>query len=92
MIVAAILVKAVIMDSGSLKDKRSAVNSIKLRIRNKFNVSVAEVGGYERLNYTEIGIAALSGENRLTEEMLNKCVELINSDYRMEITEVVRVI
>lgn len=91
MIISAIVVKAIIIDSGSLKDKRSAVNSLKQRIKNKFNVSIAEVGGLDRYNYTELGIAGISTENRMLDEMLSKCVDLIISDYRMEVTEVVRI-
>lgn len=43
MIIAVIYFEIHIPQAQSLKEKRSAVNSIKKKIRNKFNVSVAEI-------------------------------------------------
>ncbi|MBL8222124.1 MAG: DUF503 domain-containing protein, partial [Bryobacterales bacterium] len=34
-------------DSHSLKDKRSVVKGLKDRLRHRFNVSVAEIGGHD---------------------------------------------
>lgn len=79
-------------DSHSLKAKRGVVKSIKQKIRNKFNVAIAEVGGLDRHNYAEIGISAVGGESRFVEEQINKAVNFIESDFRVEVIDVSRVI
>ena len=42
-----------IPESQSLKEKRRVVKSITSRIRNQFNISVAEVGDYDRSRVTD---------------------------------------
>ena len=47
MVVGILELKIVIRDARSLKDKRRVIKSLKDRIRNDFNVSIAEVGDME---------------------------------------------
>ncbi|HEC82890.1 MAG TPA: DUF503 domain-containing protein, partial [Firmicutes bacterium] len=47
MVVCTCLVSLHIPDSGSLKAKRLVIRRLKDRIRNKFNVSVAEVDDFD---------------------------------------------
>ncbi len=61
-------------ESGSLKDKRQVVRSLAQRIRNKFHVSVAEVGDNEKWQIATIGIACVSNSHRHCEEMLDEIV------------------
>ncbi|MBW1694951.1 MAG: DUF503 domain-containing protein [Deltaproteobacteria bacterium] len=51
-------------DCRSLKGKRKIVKSIIARLRNNFNVSVAEVGSNDVYQRAEIGFA-LVGNNRI---------------------------
>ena len=44
----------------SLKDKRSILKSVLRRIRNEFNVSIAEVGHHDSWHSAQIGIATVS--------------------------------
>ena len=81
-----------IPDSGSLKSKRSVVKGLKDRIRSRFNVSVAEVGGNELWQRATIGIASVSGDRGHAGEVLDKVMDLLRSttsaeiiDYRIEI-------
>jgi uncharacterized protein YlxP (DUF503 family) len=46
----------------SLKEKRHAVKTLTSSVRNKFNVSVAEVDHHDLWQRTAIGVAAVSGE------------------------------
>jgi uncharacterized protein YlxP (DUF503 family) len=91
-VVSAITIKILIHDSGSLKSKRNVVKSIKERLKNRFNIAVAEVGDLERLNYAEIGIATIGNDNRLLEETLQNVVRFLENDYRFELLETVRII
>jgi len=92
MIVSAVLIKLLVTDSRSLKERRAVVNSLKQRMKNKFNLSIAELDGGEKLNYCEIGIAAVGSESRLVEETVSKAVNFIESDMRVEVFDVVRIV
>ena len=59
MVVAAALVELHVHGSHSLKEKRGVVQSIKQRLRNRFNVAVAEVGGQETWQIAVIGLATV---------------------------------
>ena len=63
MIVGAAVVEIHVHESQSLKSKRGVVRSISRRTRNRFNLSVAEVGGQDTWQRSVIGLAA-SGSNR----------------------------
>ena len=61
-------------ESGSLKDKRQVVRSLSQRIRNKFQVSVAEVGDNDVWQIATIGVACVTNTHRHCEEMLDEIV------------------
>jgi hypothetical protein len=64
-------------ESGSLKDKRQVVRSLAQRIRNKFQVSVAEVGTNEAWQIATIGVACVTNTHRHCEEMLDEIVAYV---------------
>jgi hypothetical protein len=67
-----------IPDSHSLKDKRRVVKSIKDRLMNEFNVSVAEIGeDLDKLQVGEIGIVSVSNEKPHLERRLQKVIDYI---------------
>jgi predicted Kef-type K+ transport protein len=63
-------------ESGSLKDKRQVVRSTAQRIRNKFQVSVAEVGDNDAWQIATLGVACVTNTHRHCEEMLDEIVAL----------------
>lgn len=79
--------------SHSLKDKRRVVKSILARLRNQFNVSIAEVDANDVWQSAVLGIACVSNDARYVHALLTKAVESIaNSrldadvaDYKIEI-------
>jgi len=72
----------------SLKGKRQVLKSIITRVRNKFNVSVAEVDNHDRWQLATIGICCVSNDNRYTNEVLSKVVDfVINSRFEVEILD-----
>jgi uncharacterized protein len=89
-------VKLRLPDNLSLKGKRQVVKSITARLKNKFNVSVAEVEDNDLWQLATIGICFVSNDKRFTNEVLSKAVELVvNSqgdfemlDYEIEILTV----
>ena len=61
----------------SLKGKRRVLKSITSRIRNKFNVSVAEVDDHELWQLATLGVCCVSNNKRYTNEVLSKVVDFI---------------
>ena len=59
MVVGAAQVELHVHASHSLKEKRGVVRSIVRRVRNEFNVAVAEVGGQDTWQRTVLGLAAV---------------------------------
>ena len=55
-------VRLLLRESRSLKDKRQVVRSIKDRLHNEFNVSVAEVEALEHRQLIVLGLAMVSNE------------------------------
>lgn len=58
MVVGAALVELHVHGSRSLKQKRGVVRSISQRVRNRFNVSIAEVGGQDTWQRAVLGLSA----------------------------------
>mgnify|MGYP001059416864 CR=1 FL=1 len=56
----------------SLKEKRRVLNSVKQRMRNTFNVSVAEVDLNNSLGYAELGIALVTNSRSHGEGVMQK--------------------
>ncbi len=56
--------------SHSLKDKRQVVRSLKDRLRQRFNVSVAETDGQETWQRATVTVVTVSGERAYAEEAL----------------------
>ena len=54
----------------SLKEKRHVVRSLKDRLRNKFNVSVAEIGDQDVHNSSVIAAATVSPSRPFAEKVL----------------------
>ena len=75
--------------SNSLKHKRMVLNSFKSKIRNNFNVSVAEVDNSDKWQRAKVAISHISSEKahmlKVMEKLLNfveafNGVELLNHE------------
>jgi hypothetical protein len=58
----------------NLKDKRRALKSFKDRLRNRFNVSVAEVDMQDHLRLAVLTVAMVSNDHRYVEGALQQIV------------------
>lgn len=72
-------------ESGSLKSKRVVLSSLKKRIRNKFNVSVSEVGNNDKWQRISLGISLITNERKFIDSTMSEICKLINRDGRVEI-------
>jgi len=67
-------------ENSSLKGKRMVVKSIAQRVRNRFNVAVAEVDTQDAWQIATLGIVCVSDDRRHTNEVLSKVLEFIESE------------
>ncbi len=74
-----------IPESDSLKDKRQILRSLLETMRNKFNVSAAEIGENDTWRRAEIGIACIGNSESLVNTILNKTIEHIERNPRVGI-------
>lgn len=59
-------------ESGSLKEKRVVLRSIKDKIRNNFNVSISESDNHDKWQLATFGIACVANDKRYLDGVLNK--------------------
>lgn len=64
----------------SLKDKRQIVTSLKDRLHQRFNVSVAETNHQDLWQRAELSCCVVSGSRRHAEEVLGAADRLVASD------------
>ncbi len=62
MVVGSLRVRLLIREARSLKDKRQVVQSVKDRLRDRFNVSVAEVEAQDNRQMAVLGVAMVGAE------------------------------
>jgi len=63
----------------SLKDKRQVVRSFKERVKARLSVSIAEVGHHDKLQRATFGVAVVSGDAVVCEELLGRVTSLAGS-------------
>lgn len=74
-----------LMGSASLKEKRRIVRSIIERLKSRYNISIAEVGHLKALRRTALGLALVSNETVYLERMLNKIINFVEGDPRVQL-------
>ncbi len=80
----------------SLKGKRQVLKSITSRVRNKFDVAVAEVDDNDNWQLATIGICCISNNKRHSNQVLSRVVNFIEGarfeaeilDYEIELIDV----
>ena len=64
-------------ENGSLKGKRQLLRSLTTRLRNKFNVAVAEVDDNDRWQIATIGVSCVSNDARHARAQLDRVVGFV---------------
>jgi len=77
MTVGTLEIQIVIRSSFSLKDKRRVVKSLKDRLRNRFNVSVAEVRSQDSRRKAVLGVAMAGTDQRYLDGALNRVLHFV---------------
>lgn len=87
MVVGNMKIELYLHENHSLKGKRKIVKSIVGRVKNKFNVSIAEVGSNDKWQRIEIGVSAVGNDRRHIDSSLNNVLGFIDSLFLAEIVD-----
>lgn len=87
MIVGAALIELHVHGSHSLKAKRGVVKSLSARVRNRFNVSVAEVGGQDTWQRAVLGVSACGNEPQRVRQVLERVIDFVEDQHLAELRE-----
>jgi uncharacterized protein YlxP (DUF503 family) len=87
MIVGLCEIELSIPESHSLKDKRQILRSLLERLRNQFNVSIAEVDRMDSWQRATVGVASVSNETKHSVQVLNKVMDAIRSNPRVVVVD-----
>ncbi len=79
-----------IPQSRSLKAKRQVLNQIKDKLRNKFNISLAEVDDNDLWQRATIGIAAVTNSHQHLDQILTQVENAIASNPNIVLVDVER--
>ena len=75
-------------ENSSLKGKRQVVKAIIARIRNKFDIAVAEVDDNDLWQISTIGICCVSNDKRHANQVLSRVVDfVVGSHFDVEILD-----
>jgi hypothetical protein len=79
MIVGVCTVELFIPEGHSLKGKRQVLQSLKNRLREKFNISVAEVGEQDLWQKSILGLACVANESVHVNQVLEQALNVIRA-------------
>ena len=78
--------ECIIYDVQSLKEKRAVLRRVVTRLKQKYNISVAEVDYQNVWQRTKLGIVAITAERTATEQELHRSLQFIDSFPEIERT------
>jgi len=87
MTVGVLEIRLAIREARDLKGKRRILKSLKDRIRNRFNVSVAEVGRQEAHQYSDLAVAVAATDRRFADQVLSQVVNLVRTFARVQMVD-----
>jgi uncharacterized protein YlxP (DUF503 family) len=85
MFVGSASIEFLIPQSNSLKSKRQVLKTLKDRLHNKFNVSVAEVDHNDLWQRALIGVAVVANQNNFARQVLSEVLEYIHRENGIEV-------
>lgn len=81
--------------TNSIKEKRQKLNSIKEKLKNKFNISISEVDFHNFWQKSILGIAAVNNDKKMMDKIFAQIIKEIDklgfgyiNDYSIEIMNI----
>ena len=87
MFIGSLQVELLIPDCTSLKEKRMVLSSMKQRLKNKFNISVAELDHQDLWQRASLGIVAVSSEKQHVRSTMDKILNFIDDLDRSQVVD-----
>ncbi len=87
MIVGILTIEIHISEAHSLKEKRFILRSLKDRIRNKFNVSIAEIDTNDLWQRCVLGVACIANETKIINQILDRVKNIILNTPTVELID-----
>lgn len=87
MVVGVLRLELRLPENHSLKGKRSVVRTIKARVQNKFNVSIAECDDHDLWQRVTLGVSQVGGERGHVDACLRAVVRFIDDLHLAELGE-----
>ncbi len=88
MIIGTLTITLYLHASESLKDKRQIIKSLIETIRQKFNVSIAEVDALDKWQVAIIGAACIANDTQHVNRVLDKLLDTIENNPLVDMGEV----
>lgn len=86
MLIAVLTVEYSLHGNDSLKGKRRVANSLKQKVRNKFNVAIAEAGTEDTMMKLRLKIISISNCERHLQSRMAKCLLMMEAVCGEEMT------
>ncbi len=86
-VIALCTIDLIIHDSNSLKRKRRVLKSIRDRLRQKFNVSVAELDYQDLWQRALLGVASVGNDRAFLHRVLEQAVAMVEGMHLAEVVD-----
>lgn len=73
-------IKLYLPESQSLKEKRRVIKSIIARLKNRFNVAIAEIEAQDMHQSAVLGAVTVANEVKFVDKILAQCVKFIEEN------------
>jgi len=77
MVVGVLRVTLIMHDNHTLKGKRQILKGIIDKVKNRFNVSISEVGDNDLWQRAEIALSAVGGDRAVVNSVMDRAVDFI---------------
>ncbi|MCS6949595.1 MAG: DUF503 domain-containing protein [Armatimonadota bacterium] len=88
MVVGVLTVELHLYEATSLKEKRHVVRSTLDTLRNRFNLSAAEIDHLDEWQFATLGFSCVGNDRQHVNSVLNKALDFLHSDPRIEVVAV----
>jgi len=85
LVVCVISIELLIPMAHSLKEKRKQIKSLKERLKNRFNASVAEVGSLDEWQRAVLGMSMISNDKRYLEKQYSAIEKMVLEGREVEL-------
>lgn len=76
-----------IPESNSLKAKRMVLHSLKARLRNNFNISVAQIDDHDKWQRATLAIATVSKDGRNAQGTMSDIVNFVERSHNINLID-----